>query len=470
MFLDTKKPTIIVVGDIMLDYTTLGSIHKIANEAPIPVFLKETEKVSLGGCGNVLQNLHALDCKQLYLFSMCGDDESAKVLKSLLDKLDVEYTLVTLGGKKTTTKHRFFSNNKLLFRYDNEECLNLSVEKEEFITQRFKELLETQSIDCVLFSDYNKGFLTESLCRKLIQLANQKNIFTCVDPKNNYEKYKGCSLIKPNRNEVEKLFGIHFSVEELESVHKQIQSLVCCKNTVITLGELGISAYLETGNYFYWKYSSSDVIDVTGAGDIVNAVLSYFFPIMTNKESCLQLASYLGTISVSHIGAYTLCYDDILKGYKSISKSKVISSSHLKNLRKPIVFTNGCFDILHEGHVSLFRYCKSLANNEYDVVVGLNSDASIKRLKGQSRPICNLSSRVALLNSIEYIDWIVVFEEDTPEVLLKQLHPSILVKGGDYTLDTILGKEYCSEVKIFNTIHDISTSKIVNSIQQNTQP
>jgi len=469
MFLDAKPPTIVVVGDIMLDYTTIGSSYKMANEAPIPVFLKESEKITLGGCGNVLQNLHSLGCKNLFLFSMCGDDMYAPVLKNLLRQLDVEATLISVPERKTTTKHRFFSNNKLLFRYDNEEIYTLPTEQEEIIITLFKELIERESIDCVLFSDYNKGFLTDSLCRTFIRFANERQIFTCVDPKNNYLKYKGCSLIKPNRNEVGTLFDIHYTLDHLESAHKQIQELVCCKNTVITLGELGISGYLEPSTYFYWKYSSNDVIDVTGAGDVVNAVLAYFFPTMKDKESCLQLASYLGTVSVSHIGVYTLCYDDILKGYKYISKSKFISRSHLKKLKKPIVFTNGCFDILHEGHVSLLRYCKTLANDTYDVVLALNSDASIQRLKGSSRPIYNLSSRIAVLNSIEYIDWIVVFEEDTPETLLKELQPSILVKGGDYTIDTVLGKEYCKEVKIFRNIHEISTTQIVNSIRQNKQ-
>jgi D-beta-D-heptose 7-phosphate kinase/D-beta-D-heptose 1-phosphate adenosyltransferase len=469
MFLDSKPQKIIVLGDIMLDYTNSGSINKLANEAPIPVFLKESEKVSLGGCGNVLQNLKALSCETLYLFSMCGDDADSVVLINLLDQLNIHHEAVKVNSKKTTSKHRFFSNNKLIFRYDIEDIYTLPKSLETSILEKLKYILETETIDCILFSDYNKGFLTNSLCESVISLANSKNVFTCVDPKNDYRKYKNCSLIKPNRNEVEKLFGITFSLDHLETVHSQIKELVCCKNTVITLGEQGISGCFENKEYFYWKYDSKDVIDVTGAGDVVNSILAYYFNQLEQKQRCLQLASYLATVSVSHMGAYTLQFTDILQGYKYLSNSKVIQKEHLVKLKKPLLFTNGCFDILHEGHISLFEYCRSIAKNEYEIVLGLNSDASIKRLKGSARPINTLFTRIAILNAIQHIDWIVVFEEDTPEALLHDLHPHILVKGGDYAVESIVGKEYCKEVKIVPFTYKISTSTIVKNIQEKVE-
>lgn len=469
MFLDCKAQNIIIIGDIMLDYTNVGCINKLANEAPIPVFLKETERISLGGCGNVLENLRSLPYNQLYLFSMTGDDSDSKILESMLNKLKIFHHIVKVKGKKTTSKHRFFCNNKLVFRYDNEDPFNLPIDLELSILESLRDILEREPIDCILFSDYNKGFLTPTLCKSIIALANRKNIFTCVDPKNDYTKYKNCSLIKPNRNEVEKLFGISFSLDNLESVHKKIKQLVDCKNTVITLGDLGISGHFETNEYFYWKYDSKDVIDVTGAGDIVNCILAYYFNQISQKHICLQLASYIATLSVSHIGVYQLQFSDILQAYKFIMNSKLIHMKDLQKLQKPLLFTNGCFDILHEGHISLFHYCKLIAKNQYDIVVGLNSDNSIKRLKGASRPINNLFTRVAVLNAIEYIDWIVVFDEDTPETILQELHPDILVKGGDYTLETIVGKEYCKDVKIFPFTYRNSTSNIVKTIQDSTK-
>lgn len=461
MFLDCKPQTIIVLGDIMLDYTNLGSVNKLANEAPIPVFLKESETVSLGGCGNVLQNLASLGCKKLYLFSMCGNDKEKECLENLLNELNVEHHLVVLPSIKTTSKHRYFSNNKLLFRYDVEDFQSLPAQKEILLIDSLKDILTRERVDCILFSDYNKGFLTDSLCKSVIQIANEHTIFTCVDPKNNYTKYRNCSLIKPNRHEVEKLFGIKFSLDTLESVHKQIKKLVNCNYTVITLGDQGISGLFDNDIYFHWMYESKDVIDVTGAGDVVNAVLSFYFNQVPEKQFCLQLASYLATVSVSHIGAYKLHFNDILKAYKFLTKNKVIDTKHLKRIKKPLLFTNGCFDILHEGHLSLFDFCKSTAGDKYEIIVAVNSDSSISKLKGPTRPICKEKTRLAILNALPTIDWIVVLNEDTPEEILRELKPDLLVKGGDYTLDAVVGKEYCKKVLLFPFVHSISTSTIL---------
>jgi D-beta-D-heptose 7-phosphate kinase/D-beta-D-heptose 1-phosphate adenosyltransferase len=466
MFLIREPKNIIVFGDIMLDFTVIGKVNKLANEAPIPVLLKETEMVSLGGCGNVLQNLYSLGAKKVFLFSMCGKDPDSEKLESCLNDLHIEYYLEKTENKKTTSKHRYFCENKLLFRYDNEDYYTLNREQEENILNKFNCILENNSIDCILFSDYNKGYLTNSLCQSIIQIANDKKIFTCVDPKKDYIKYKNCSLIKPNRNEVEQMFGIVFSINTLPDVHMKIKELVNCKNTVITLGHEGISGSFDNNEYFYWKYDSKEVIDVTGAGDIVNSVLSYYYPWTEDKKFCLKLASFLATQSVQHMGSYKLQSTDLVLADKVLNKRKIIMVENLKKLQCPIVFTNGCFDIVHEGHISLLKYCRDIAGNTHQVVLGLNSDASIKRLKGVSRPIFNLSSRLALLNSIEYIDWIVIFEEDTPENILKEIRPDILVKGGDYTIQSIIGKEYCNQIKVFPFEYDISSTQIIDKIKQ----
>lgn len=465
MSLNYNAQNIIVFGDIMLDYRNVGTIQKLANEAPIPVFLKKEEKISLGGCGNVLQNLYSLGCNKLFVFSMCGDDEYSKILFDLLKKLNIESNIISVPEKKTTRKYRFFCQNKLMFRYDEEDIYNLSIEKEKEIIARLKDIITTTQIDCILFSDYNKGFLSHSLCQEVIKIANENSIFTCVDPKNDYRKYMNCSLIKPNRDEVEKIFGIKLSLDSLEAVHKHIKEKSGAKNSIITLGDQGISGSFENDHYFYWKYDSRDVIDVTGAGDIVNAMLSYYFKQIENKEIVLKLASYLATISVSHLGTYTLHYEDILQAYKFIFNNKVIQLEDIQKIQKPLLITNGCFDILHEGHISLLEYCKSLAGNKYEVVLALNSDTSIKRLKGNNRPICSLQTRLAVLNSLKQIDWIVVFEEDTPEQILKTLKPDILVKGGDYKIENIIGKEYCKDVYIYPFKHQISTTAILNKIK-----
>lgn len=454
----------------MLDYKITGVVNKIANESPIPVFLKEDEEVVLGGCGNVAANLAQLGCKKLFLFSMCGNDKKSEILTSLLDSFNIHHVLIHKDSSKTTSKHRYFCSNKLMFRYDDEEIIELTEEEETSVINKVKSTLNENTIDCILFSDYNKGFLTFRVCSEIISFAKENNIFTCVDPKNDYRKYIGCSLLKPNRKEVETLFGFKITNENLEDTHKKIKEKVNCETTVITLGDKGVSALLDTNEYIYWKADTKDVIDVTGAGDIVNAVLAYYFNLSSSKKTCLKIASYLATISVQHLGTYTLQYDDILSAQKYILHNKLITLELLKEKKKPILFTNGCFDILHEGHISLLKYCRDIAGPNCDVVVGLNSDKSIRLIKGPTRPICSEKTRVALLNAVEYVDWILLFDEMTPESLLRELCPEILVKGGDYTPETIIGKEYCKEIKIFKFEHDISTTKILKSLEQNKQP
>jgi D-beta-D-heptose 7-phosphate kinase/D-beta-D-heptose 1-phosphate adenosyltransferase len=465
MFLDCKPQTIVVFGDSMLDYRNTGITQKIANEAPIPVFLKKEECVSLGGCGNVVQNLYALGCEKIYVFSMCGDDTYGQILNNLFTKLNVEAHILPVQNKKTTVKHRFFCQNKLVFRYDEEEQYTVSREQEVGIINDFTRILSKTHIDCILFSDYNKGFLSHSLCQEIIKIANDNKIFTCVDPKMDYTKYTNCSLIKPNREEVEKLFHVKVSHDNLSSVHQIIKDKTRAKTSIITLGDQGISGSFEEDTFVNWKYESKDVIDVTGAGDVVNAILAFYFNQIPNKEIVLKLASYIATISVSHLGTYTIQYKDILEGCKYVSNKKVVRVEDLKKLKQPLLLTNGCFDILHEGHISLFEYCKSLAKNTHECVIALNSDASIKRLKGHTRPICSLQTRVSILNAIKDIDWILIFEDDTPERILKELQPDILVKGGDYTLETIVGREYCKVVYIYPFKHQISSTTIINKFK-----
>ena len=464
MFLDSRKPNILVIGDLMLDYSTTGKIEKLANEAPIPVFLKKDETVHLGGCGNVVENLHSLGCEKLFLIGQCGSDGNAKILQNMLDHKNIYYKLWNILPT-TISKHRFFCNNKLVFRYDEEIVLKLSPIAEVNIVSFVRRILEAEHIDCIYFSDYNKGFLTKDVCQGILALANERGIFTCVDPKNDYTKYKGCTLIKPNRNEMEKMFDIKYSGLNMENILKEIKEKVGCKHVVITLGDAGITHYSEEDGYLHWKPESKEIIDVTGAGDIVGSVLSYYLPKSNEKHSIIKLASYLATLSVSHLGTYVIQQSDILEALKHFRKNKFILRNDVKQLRGKKIFTNGCFDLVHEGHLGLFDYCKSLCNEEDSVIVGLNSDESIRRLKGETRPVRNLSQRIAMLNAIQNIDWIVVFDEDTPLELLKTIEPDILVKGGDYSLERIVGKEYCKHVQIYPYKEHISTTKIVETIK-----
>ena len=462
--LNVRRPNIIVFGDIMLDIQIHGSIEKIANEAPIPVLHSQNIKETLGGCGNVLMNLESIGCEQIFVFSMIGLDSYGETIKNILDKYpNITNELCLNEAYTTTVKTRGFSNKKIIFRYDIEKKKDLLENDRSSIILKFISIIKNNKIDSILLSDYNKGFITKDLAQSIITIAKENGIPTFVDPKVDYNKFIGCTVFKPNIKEIKDIFNIDYSFEKLKEIHLEIQSKVQCKETLLTLSEQGITYLTDSGNFIHQTTIPTEVNDVTGAGDIVLAVIAYFYDTIPSTE-LIRLATWAGTHSVKHTGTYLLQRSDILESYKAINGNKYISVDSLKYLKNPIVFTNGCFDIVHEGHIALFKYCKSIKEAGGYVVVALNSDESIKRLKGSSRPINSLQARITLLNEFESIDWIVSFNDETPYNILEQIRPDTLVKGGDYTVDSIIGKEFCNEVRIFNYMEGKSTTNIINRI------
>jgi D-beta-D-heptose 7-phosphate kinase/D-beta-D-heptose 1-phosphate adenosyltransferase len=457
-----RKPSdIILLGDIMLDHNIEGHCNKIANESPIPVVNCQKEYYNLGGCGNVLMNLLALGATNVYLFSKIGNDNNGKILKNLLPNNTIN-ELIEDTDYITITKNRIYSEHKLLCRFDNEIIKQTNKDEEELIIEKIKIILETKNITSVVFSDYNKGFLTKNLCQKIINLCNTYNVSTIVDPKNDYTKYINCTLIKPNKAETKNIFKIDIDKNDLEESHKQICDLVKCKTSVITLAGDGITAYSNNSLYKY-KENSEEITDVTGAGDIVCSVLGVLYPQIDDTEMIIKIANHLATISISHLGVYIINDIDLIDTYRHIHKTKQIKLQDFPKINKKIVFTNGCFDLIHSAHIELFKFCKSLGDI---VVLGLNSDNSIKRLKGESRPIYKLEDRIKILEAIEFIDYIIPFEEDTPINIIKYISPTFLVKGGDYTKDNVIGKEFVNEVVIFNYINEKSTTGTINKIKK----
>ena len=459
VYIPNSTPVIILIGDIMLDHTIEGISTRIANEAPIPVIQSTVEKYTIGGCGNVLSNLFALGCAKVFLFSKIGDDTHGRILSSLLPS-GVENHLTIAKRYTTITKHRIYSDKKLMCRYDNELCEYTTIQEEKKILYMITRIIEQNTVTSVVFSDYNKGFLTDSICQRIIALCNNHSITTVVDPKKDYNKYIGCTVIKPNRLETAHIFGIDLRAVPLEQGHRMIQDRVQCKTSVITLSEEGITAYSDNVLYQYCE-DVKEIIDVTGAGDIVCSVLGVYYPFITDIQLLIKIASHLASISISHVGVYTITASDLLHTWRYIHSTKEISIELFRGISDPVVFTNGCFDLLHSAHIELFQYCRSLGGI---VVVGINSDASIKRLKGPSRPVYSLKDRIKMLEAIEYIDFIIPFEDDTPFTLIKTIKPQWLVKGGDYIKKTIIGREYAKDVCIFNYINGKSTTNTIASL------
>ena len=449
------KPTIIVCGDIMLDHNIYTRVEKIANEAPIPVFNHQSEELNLGGCGNVLKNLQSLGCKKLYAFSAIGKDQNGEKINALVSELGIENHIAMIPYYNTTTKRRYFCDNRIMFRCDIENTTDQKqlLSSIIFIDEIEKILLQGK-VDCIILSDYNKGVLTKSQCQSVIALANKYGVMTCVDPKEDPTKYIGCTMIKPNRSEAHKLFRIP-SGASIEEMHRVIRDMIGCKYTVITLAEQGITLF-DGITIFHERTGVRNIIDVTGAGDIVCCVLAYFMDRISSLPELLRLATRLATKSVESPGTYTVKPTDLF--FKQISFEFLAS---IPREGKKLVFTNGCFDLLHSGHLELLRFCKKQGDI---VVVGVNSDSSVRRLKGPSRPIQPEDVRTDVLSALEYVDYVILFKEETPYNILQELRPDFLIKGGDYRIEDIVGREFATKTIVCPVVEGMSTTLTVKKI------
>lgn len=467
LYIQDKKPIIILLGDIILDHSIYGQSSRLANEAPIPVIRHQTETYKLGGAGNVATNLVALGATHVYLFAGCGKDPWGERLCSLFPDT-IQFTPST--SLKTTVKHRIYSDQKLICRYDEEsdDKTWMTVSEESHIINTVRDLLSTEEVSSIVFSDYNKGFLTPTLCQAIIQLCHLYRIPTIVDPKQSVEKYTGCTIIKPNQIETMRLFEIDVNTIPLDQAHHNIHQRMLCTCSIITMAERGISAY-DGSTLYQYQTDPKEVIDVTGAGDMITSVFGIYYPFMTNLSQLIQFACHVATLSVGHLGVYTVTPYDLLRLYRTMNRTKHFQMEQLchglscekTNQRGKIVFTNGCFDLLHSAHIALFQFCKELAGPTGIVIVGLNSDASIQRLKGDQRPIYPLQERIAMLEALEAVDFIVPFEEDSPYNLIYRIRPDVLVKGGDYVIDAIIGREFAKEVICFPFMNGKSTTNTI---------
>jgi D-beta-D-heptose 7-phosphate kinase/D-beta-D-heptose 1-phosphate adenosyltransferase len=452
------KPTIIVCGDIMLDHNIYTRLEKIANEAPIPVYNRLSEEWRLGGCGNVLKNLQSLGCTKLYAFGAIGNDSNGEKINTLVSEIGIQNCIITIPSYNTITKQRYFCDNRIMFRCDIE---NTSDQKNLLLsiifTDEIEKILVREKVDCIILSDYNKGVLTKSQCQSIIQLANRYGVMTCVDPKEDPTKYIGCTLIKPNRSEAHKLFHMPQKAP-IADLHKVIRDVIGCRYSVITLAEQGITLF-DGVTLFHERAVARNIIDVTGAGDVVCSVLSYFIHSISSLSELLRLATHLATKSVETPGTYTVTSADLIE-----LSGKQITFESLRLIPregKKLVFTNGCFDLLHSGHLELLRFCKK---NGDIIVVGVNSDVSVRGLKGPTRPVQSETVRIDVLSALEYVDYIILFEDATPYRILKELKPDLLVKGGDYCIEAIIGREFAKDTIVCPLVEGISTTRLIEKI------
>jgi len=448
------SPKVLVVGDFMLDVYIYGDAVKISPEAPVPVLkIAETEH-RCGGAGSVAANLTALGAKA-YCLGVIGDDRDSEILKTKLIEAGVDIDgLFKAANRPTISKQRLIGlaqhlHRQQLIRIDRESAEPLAEELNEAILAAYKDNLP--QIDMVCLQDYNKGLLSDSLCRQMIELANQANKKVLVDPclTSDYSKYIGATAITPNRKESSAAVG--FEVTDAQTAAKAADYLLQklqLEAVVITLDKQG--SYLKTDSESLMiPTRTRSVYDVTGAGDMVLATLAATLAAGCDYETAVQLSNIAGGIEVEKFGTATVSVEEItdeITGQSRDPGSKIRTADSLldeiarhRRQKKTIVFTNGCFDVLHIGHVKYLQFCRQQGDV---VVIGLNSDSSVKMIKGSDRPINNEHDRAAILAALEVVDYITVFTEPEPMNLIKKVRPEVLVKGADWAVKGVVGREF----------------------------
>lgn len=473
---DIKPGKILVAGDIMLDTYYTGDIKRISPEAPVPVFRKEKERSVLGGAANVAANLDAAEQK-VYMMSVVGNDDAGSELAERFARMGIDTELIfRLEDRKTTVKTRFLAgNNQQVIRMDVEDSQPISENLCAEMLARLKEKMSAENFSIVLLSDYMKGLLTYDFTQGVIKLANEANIPAFVDVKDpKIEKYSGAFLLKPNLNELRTLTGINAQTDdEIIQAAEFLRVKGNHKYVLATCGPRGMVLAGENESYFI-KSTAQEVFDVTGAGDTTIAYLAACMANGFDMHTCVDIANTAAGIQVSKVGTSLVYWREVRSAMsrKAIHvDEKLLTGKALQTFRKTheeqrVVFTNGCFDILHAGHV---KYLREAAKLGEVLVVGLNSDSSVKRLKGESRPINSQNDRAEILCALGFVDYVVIFEEDTPLNLIQVIQPDVLVKGGDYTPDKVVGADFVKsrggELFLIPFVEGKSTTNIIRKIE-----
>lgn len=471
---------ILVVGDIMLDSYKFGKVERISPEAPVPVFNDiDKSKDVLGGAANVAVNITAIDIG-VDIFSVIGNDSIGTKLIELIKKYNIGTDdICVLDKRKTTHKLRYIGpNNQQILRVDTEQTDEVAY---EFVKCQLESISKRiNDYGLILVSDYCKGFLTKEITQKIIQLGNDNNVPVFIDVKDpKYEKYEYATLLKPNKKELKLLTGLQVNTKkDVISAASMLCHNTSSQYVLTTLGADGMILADKNGMIKEVKSFAKEVFDVTGAGDTSIAYLAAEVLLGESIENAMVISNYAAGVQVSKVGT-SIVYPYEIKAAmnKTFGINKVKKLNYyienglseiekLKNLKKKIIFTNGCFDVIHAGHIAYLKEARSLGDI---LVVGLNTDASVKRLKGEKRPINSLEDRIAVLSALECVDYVVPFEEDTPKDLICKIEPNVLVKGGDYTIESVVGADYVLEhggdVEILPFLEGRSSTKVINLME-----
>jgi len=471
-----KKVSALVIGDVMLDRYLWGRVGRISPEAPVPVVKVEGRTYRLGGAANVAANLAALGCR-VHLVGTKGADSAGERLSQLLAESGIEdHVLALAPPHPTTVKTRVMSQGQQLLRLDEEQCETTDPVESKFFLNQILELITEANV--VILSDYGKGTLDKASCSIIIGSARQRLLPSLVDPKGrDWSRYNGASCITPNTSELELTTGKQLDSEETfkDAGLETIKNLEIDR-LLVTRGPKGMALFSRNAPPMLIPTQARDVFDVSGAGDTVIATVAAGITAGLDWPHAAELANIAAGIVVGKVGTNPIRSDELAlalrQGHNGTQRkicdlaSARLTTSAWKAGGKSIVFTNGCFDILHAGHIRLLH---AAADEGERLVVGLNSDSSVKRIKGTHRPILPQQDRAALLAALGCVDMVVIFEDDTPLSLIEALRPDVLVKGADYSRESVVGHElvegWGGRVVLTPLVENLSTTGIVEKVK-----
>lgn len=477
---------VLCMGDVMLDHFLYGKVERISPEAPVPVFQRGSEKTMLGGAGNVVSNLHALGC-MTEAVCLVGNDAAGREIRCLLDACCENSLPIDVPGFPTVEKTRIIAGNNHLLRIDSECRFEWGHEAERMLNKDLEG--RVSRADVVLLSDYDKGFFSPERCQRIIALCRKLGKAVIVDPKgSDYSRYAGATVVKPNLKEFNLATGIHCSTQAFdfqESLKKGAWKLFQCfqiENVLVTLSEYGM-AFISARHpeqVFQIPTEAREVFDVSGAGDTSLAVLGAALAAGADIRSAMKLANIASGIAVGKLGTSSVTAEEILDelsrrraapdGWKQ--KSKIVSlreavevTRRCREEHRTVGFTNGCFDLLHQGHLSSLMQ----AHRQCDVLmVGLNTDDSVRRLKGEARPIQSEKTRALLLASLEFVDFVILFDEDTALSVVEAIRPDYIFKEG-YALsewpEASFVESYGGKAVPLQRLEGFSTTSLIRSIK-----
>lgn len=476
--------TVLCIGDIMLDEFVYGEVSRISPEAPTPVIAAQRSEIHIGGAGNVARNIASLGARCVFVGLVGEDDAGARLKAALADHAGIESALVCDPSRPTTRKVRFVSEHfsTHMLRADWEQAQPASDEVESKLIEAI--LPQIARADIVLLSDYAKGVLTARVIRHSIDAARKFGKPVIVDPKSlNWAIYRGATLLTPNRREFSETTRSRADTpQSIVDASEDVMRLADCEAILVTQGEHGMTLVPRTGAAVHVPAFPVKVRDVSGAGDTVAAALAVSIAAGADWDTALRMASAAAAVAVGKQGTASVSADELRRkilphAYLAVEE-KVVSApdtleaqlAEWKGQGLRVGFTNGCFDILHPGHVKVLTAARAACDR---LIVGLNSDASVRRLKGADRPVQDERARAEVLAALEAVDLVVIFEEDTPIDLITRITPSVLVKGGDYTREQVVGHEVVEAaggtVVLVDILKGFSTSALVHRARGGTK-